>query len=143
MTLYEFIVAYFKEARDDNLIDAGISDAVIEREARKMAARYPLRIGFTVPIKELESDMPDHAEKQPYPSTKACVHADFMAEGGHDPRLGCWFCGNPSVALAGRHSGGDVDVPAHWLPVCDKHLEGWFDDLPTDEERLPILKLES
>lgn len=55
-----------------------------------------------------------------------------------DPRLGCWFCATPSVALAPRHTGGDLDLPSHWLPVCQDHLAVWFEEVPEDE-RLPVI----
>lgn len=56
-----------------------------------------------------------------------------------DPRLDCWFCpGVTSVALAPRHSGGDEDCPAHWVPVCQRHMEQWHNEIDA-EERLPII----
>lgn len=55
-----------------------------------------------------------------------------------DPRLTCEICREPSIALAPRHTGGDVDVPAHWVPVCQRHLDTWFEDV-TPDERLPVI----
>lgn len=78
------------------------------------------------------------AEVQPYPSSDACLRA----ERNPDPRLSCWFDGKPATHVAPRHSGGDVDVPAHWLPVCADHAEAWFHRTPEDE-RLPLFSLES
>lgn len=80
---------------------------------------------------------PDHPEQQPYPSGEAIAGAKQWAH-DEDPRMGCWFCGHPSVALAPRHSGGDEDVPAHWLPVCEQHLEHWHDEVDAGEA-LPIV----
>jgi hypothetical protein len=78
----------------------------------------------------------ERPERQPYPSSEAVAGTKRWAE--EDPRLGCWFCGDPSVALAPRQSGGDEDVPAHWLPVCQDHVASWHDE--TDAaERLPII----
>lgn len=77
-------------------------------------------------------------EIQPYPSHAA---ADAAAA-TEDPLFGCWFCGAPSVAIAARYSGGDEDVPAHWLPVCATHLENWHADVP-DEDSLPVIPREA
>lgn len=77
-------------------------------------------------------------EIQPYPASRACI----VARATEDPLFGCWFCGNPSVALAARYSGGDEDVPAHWLPVCATHLENWHADVP-DEDSLPVIPREA
>lgn len=63
---------------------------------------------------------------------------DALGDTAGDPRLSCWFDGSPSVALAPRHSGGDVDRPAHWVPVCQHHADHWHDE--TDEaEHLPLI----
>jgi hypothetical protein len=76
-------------------------------------------------------------EQQPYPCKAACE----TARASEDPIFGCWFCGTPSVALAARYSGGDEDIPAHWLPVCATHLKGWHDDV-ADEDALPVIPRE-
>lgn len=78
-------------------------------------------------------------EVQPYPSKYAINNAQIRhATHGDDPRFACWFCGDPSVAIAPRHSGGDLDVPAHWLPVCEHHCEHWHDEVDA-AERMPII----
>lgn len=80
-------------------------------------------------------------ESQPHPVTPL---PGEPVQRKPDARLECWFCpGVESVALAPRHSGGDEDVPAHWLPVCEEHLAGWFgrienSPIPADE-RLPLI----
>lgn len=56
-----------------------------------------------------------------------------------DARTECWFCpGVQAVALAPRHTGGDEDEPAHWIPVCEEHLARWHDEVDA-HERLPII----
>lgn len=74
-------------------------------------------------------------EVQPLPSSLArevAHHRGYervYGDGtGPDPRLACWFCGQESVALAPRHSGGDVNLPSHWLPICEDHIKGWKDE---------------
>jgi hypothetical protein len=59
-----------------------------------------------------------------------------------DPRLCCEFCDEPTRAtmLAPQHTGGDVDRPAHWVPVCDEHFANWYADVGEDE-RLPVFVL--
>lgn len=59
---------------------------------------------------------------------------------GTDRRLECWYCpGVQSVALAPRQSAADaVDVPAHWVPVCERHADQWGNE--TDAaDRLPVI----
>lgn len=73
-------------------------------------------------------------ETQPYPGGLARTRAAAL----EDPRLGCWFCGEEATALAPRHSGGDDDVPAHWLPVCEHHEAHWHNQAGAGE-RLPII----
>lgn len=62
----------------------------------------------------------------------------YAPHDGQDHRHDCWFCGEASVAIAPRHTGGDIDVPCHYVPVCQSHLDGWHADLPEDE-RLPVI----
>jgi hypothetical protein len=66
----------------------------------------------------------------PYPNPDAIARAKTLP----DPRFGCWFCGAESVAIAPRHSGGDTDVPCHYIPVCTTHAADWYDDVPSGEE---------
>lgn len=75
-------------------------------------------------------------EIQPHPPSDAALAAAHNA----DPRLSCWFDGKPATHVAPRHSSGDLDIPAHWLPVCTTHADQWFFDTPEDE-RLPIFSL--
>lgn len=72
-------------------------------------------------------------------------HMDFQPDDdtdgarADDARMECWFCpGVQSVALAPRHTGGDEDRPAHWVPVCDRHYEQWHNEVDA-AERLPII----
>lgn len=75
-------------------------------------------------------------ERQAYPGEQAARAARELP----DPRFGCWFCGTQAIAIAPRHSGGDVDVPAHWLPVCQRHRDQWQNE--TDAaEIMPILPI--
>jgi hypothetical protein len=57
-----------------------------------------------------------------------------------DARLTCWLDGEPAVAVAPRHSGGDIDCAAHWIPVCLNHALSWWDQTARDE-RLPMFEL--
>lgn len=72
------------------------------------------------------------------PVGQNCLHPSITVTVSADPRLSCEICREPSIALAPRHTGGDVDVPAHWVPVCQSHLDRWFDDV-TPDERLPVI----
>lgn len=73
--------------------------------------------------------MPDTG-RDPYPNSEARERSKAL----DDPRFGCWFCGADSVAIAPRHSGGDTDVPVHYVPVCTTHAADWYDDVPDDLE---------
>lgn len=74
-----------------------------------------------------------------YPDDEAIEHARrLQRDEGKDPRFACWFCGEASVALAPTHSGGDEDVPAHWLPVCQSHRDQWHSGIDA-AERMPII----
>lgn len=57
-----------------------------------------------------------------------------------DDRLSCWIDGERAVAVAPRHSGGDTDRAAHWIPVCEEHAERWHDETANDEQ-LPLFAL--
>ena len=57
----------------------------------------------------------------------------------------CKFCHKEGIEreadyIAGQHTGGDIDIPATWVPVCSMHFKGWFEGL-TVKERLPCFKL--
>lgn len=65
----------------------------------------------------------------------------FTPRDGQDHRLDCWFCGEPSIAVAPRHTGGDIDLPCHFIPVCVEHAAGWYDDVPSGDE-LPMIPRE-
>lgn len=82
---------------------------------------------------------PTDNDIQPFPSSYAITSATLLQiQLGADPRFGCWFCGDPCVAIAPRESSGNDSVPAHWLPVCGHHCEHWHDE--TDAaERMPII----
>lgn len=66
---------------------------------------------------------------------------DYAPHDGKDHRLDCWFCGEPSSALAPRHTGGDTDVPCHYVPVCVMHAAHWYDEVPEDDQ-LPMVPRE-
>lgn len=75
-------------------------------------------------------------EVQPYPVMPGPLDPQRDSE---DARYECWF--HPAVAavaLGGRHSGGDLDAPAHWLPICEACAKTWHDDVDEDE-RLPLI----
>ncbi len=46
----------------------------------------------------------------------------------------CHFCNHnlgedvPAVAIAGQWDGGDEGIDPKWMPVCEAHLDGWWDD---------------
>lgn len=35
----------------------------------------------------------------------------------------------PATRLAPRHTGGNDDEPAEWIPICEAHVAGWYDDM--------------
>lgn len=61
-----------------------------------------------------------------------------------DARLHCYFCwhtheeATPATTLAPQHTGGNLEEPAEWRPVCDMHFDGWYDDV---DEPLPAFRL--
>lgn len=79
-----------------------------------------------------------HDEQQPLPSSAAREVTRNLGPDDGDPRMRCWFDGAPAVALAPRNSGGDLDIPAHWLPVCQHHADHWHDETEASE-RLPLI----
>lgn len=58
----------------------------------------------------------------------------------------CRFCERhnkqlvAAVAVAGQWAGGDTGIDPQWVPVCQNHLNRWFDDID-DEPRLPVFPL--
>ena len=69
-------------------------------------------------------------------------HAD-----GTNKLLDCVICwGNdrvnvPAVSLAPQFGAGeDQDQPVTFLPVCEGHAFGWYDDVP-DHLRLPMIDI--
>lgn len=75
---------------------------------------------------------------QPDPTAYSDIPQDIK-----DRRTNCWFCpGVTAVAVAPRHSHGDTDIPAHWVPVCASHRDDWYSYVPKDE-RLPMFSLEA
>ncbi len=59
-----------------------------------------------------------------------------------DPRLCCKFCLNweskyvSATRIAPQHTGGDEDIPATWVPVCEEHYKDW-DEGVADDDTLP------
>lgn len=63
----------------------------------------------------------------------------YLSNETHEPVvIECRFCGRndeiqgrqsrhiPATHLAGQWEGGDEDIEPRWVPVCEKHLAGWF-----------------
>jgi len=62
--------------------------------------------------------------------------------------LDCKFClkfseqETPATYAAPQYDGGDTDQPCVWVPVCDYHFDGWYDNVDEcGEDRLPAFKI--
>lgn len=62
--------------------------------------------------------------------------------------LDCKFClefndeEKPAAFAAPQYDGGDDDRPCVWVPVCDYHFSGWYDET-AEEDRLPAFKIDT
>ena len=56
----------------------------------------------------------------------------------------CWDALNKKVKathVMPRHTDGNDDEPAEWVPTCTRHIEDWYEDVPP-HEMLPPFKLD-
>lgn len=68
-----------------------------------------------------------------------CPHCNAYVD---DLRLTCRPCHDvrkqnvKALYLMPQHVGGDINVPAVWVPVCELHHAAWYYEIP-ESERLP------
>lgn len=75
--------------------------------------------------------------------------AEYISENtGKAVVIECRFCRKfrdehvPATALAGQWEHGVLDDLPRWVPVCDMHMEGWFEEGIPEESRLPHFPLD-